>query len=170
MDRDGWVSLSDLTLALERFDVGEVLWSSESVARLLSASNANARFQITVNRCRATCGHSCSQFHPRETGTPDVPLYHGTSVAAWQSIAHIGLMPMGRKFVQLTSDLGYATAVAANHSTSPAIVQIATTAALDAGVKFYATDTHVWLATSIPAESLQLWLNHGDVPFDDRQF
>ena len=80
-DRDGWVSLSDLTLALERFDVGEVLWSSEFVAHLLSVSNANARFQITVNRGLAAYGHSCSQFHLRETGTPDVPLYHGTRLS-----------------------------------------------------------------------------------------
>ena len=70
-----------------------------------------------------------------------------------------GLSPAKRRFVQLTTDFDYASQIANSHSRSPIVLQVSTTEAIANGVRFYSTDTHVWLATAVPATCLQVWLD-----------
>ena len=169
MDREGWVRLSALRDVLESTNIKNVVWSPATVAHLIAINNRYQRFEVTLHTCRATYGHSCQQFDPAATAIPNAPLYHGTHVAACSSILQSGLQPMNRRFVQLTTDLAYAISIADNHLNAPAIFQIASTSAIEAGVKFYSMSNHVWLSTSIDPHFLQPWLTQApdvdDFPF-----
>ncbi len=115
------------------------------------------RVQFDQYCCRAAYGHSTHCYQPTTFAEPSEPLFHGTSASNWQMIECIGLAPMGRRFVQLTSDFNYASHVASK-SSAPVVLQVLRAQALADGVRFVATGSHAWLADAIPAHLLQVWL------------
>ena len=78
-------------------------------------------------------------------------LYHGTSAAALLSIANVGLLPMGRRFVQRSTDLAYVNSIVKPHESQAGLIRIYPTIAIEHGVQFFNTQTHVWESTLIPA-------------------
>jgi RNA:NAD 2'-phosphotransferase (TPT1/KptA family) len=103
---------------------------------------------------------------PANTGSlPDAYLFHGTAASNLDFIDCFGLQPNGRRYVQLTSDFEYAMEIASRNAGEAVVLQIRTAAALESGVHFFATRTHVWLATAIPSDCLQTWITQA--PFFD---
>ena len=151
MDTNGWVDAIDLGYRISQligtdsiFDCDDVLWIFQEIG-------LNDRVQFKHGFVRAAYGHSSDRFAPEEKAVPDQPLFHGTSADNWSMIECFGLSPAKRRFVQLTTDFDYANQIANSHSRSPIMLQVATAKAIALGVKFYSTDTHVWLATAVPA-------------------
>lgn len=152
MDSEGWVPVE-----------GVVAFSQEILSNVTDANIAEVigplgdRIELDGNRIRATYGHSTSCFAPQSPCVPDVPLFHGTLHDNWPMIELVGLQPMKRRFVQLTTDYEYASEHLSNKCNDPLILQVVNKAAMDAGVLFFDTGTHVWLASHIPSACLQLW-------------
>ncbi len=156
MDANGWIQLDQITRTLPDHLAGFALLPVEYLVNLIEHILWQ-RVQLTGDSVRATYGHTSQQFAPTETQIPDAPLFHGTAWERWPLIQHAGLNPAGRRFVQLTTDFDYANRIANAHSAHPLVLQVATHAALDAGVKFFNFGIHVWQCTAVPSDCLQQW-------------
>jgi putative RNA 2'-phosphotransferase len=151
MDADGWVPRSQVESLIHR----GYLDDPDQFQLLLM--QLGDRIQVKGEFVRAAYGHSCDEYQPTQNSIPDKPLFHGTTDERWPMIEMFGLVPGRRKFVQLTSDFDYANNIAHLQLGEPIVLQVTTQAAIQAGIKFYPTGTHVWLAERLPAEFLQFW-------------
>lgn len=82
--------------------------------------------------------------------TPPAILYHGTAKRFLNSIMAEGLKPMSRQYVHLSADVETAIQVGKRRDSEPVILQINTSGALKAGIKFYHANEKVWLCKEIP--------------------
>ncbi len=173
MDCDGWVDIRHVGLIACPFIADETDIDLDDVFKLVSDLDFGDRVEVLADCIRATYGHSTKHFRPTKLTIPKEPLFHGTSCDFWPLINTFGLLPGNRRFVQLTSDFDYAQEIAESHKGKPIVIQISTSHATELGVQFYGTSTHVWLATKIPSDCLQLWLVDppcGDDDWLDSQF
>ncbi len=111
------------------------------------------RFEVRDRKIRARYGHS---FPLHRIGTAEPPpewLYHGTTDDTSVIISRVGLQPMDRFFVHLTSNWEYAASVGTAKGQA-CIVRVRAWLAHEAGVPFYRANSHVWLTTEIPAAFL----------------
>ena len=161
MDSDGWVSTDELGHFLRQL-AGTNAPNAKQLQQLFRDIDLADRIQTKPGFVRAAYGHSTDKFAPSISAVPDKPLYHGTSASNWAMIKCFGLSPVKRRYVQLTTDFEYASQIANSHGRSPIVLQVATAHAIECGVKFYPTQTHVWQATAIPAICLQIWLENTD--------
>jgi putative RNA 2'-phosphotransferase len=169
-DADGWVSLNDALQVLDRWFDSKFSFRLEILLRAVHQEKQASRFQIENGHIRASYGHSYEGFQPTSQSVPDLPLLHGTTARIWPLIEFQGILPMGRRFVQLTTDFDYAEKIGQRKGSDSMVLQIRTQDALKAGVTFYQTGTHVWLATAIPSSCLTVWNAQGtqlDDWFDD---
>lgn len=152
MDSEGWVSVEEVLTLVNRYitnarDIG--------IANLIAP--LGDRVKVFEDRLRATYGHSAQSFCPATSSIPDVPLFHGTRSGNWSLIELFGLRTMSRRFVQLTSDFEYAYEVASSNGYEPLVLEVGIKAASEQGVRFFASGTHVWHATHVPAACLHIW-------------
>lgn len=157
MDWDGWVQVEQLGDVINHWCNCNTRWQASSLQPLMRELGMADRVQFDRHWCRAAYGHSTQCYQPTTFAEPTEPLFHGTSANNWQMIECFGLLPKGRRFVQLTTDFDYATNVAAK-SSAPVVLQVLRAQALAESVHFVATGSHVWLADAIPANLLQVWL------------
>ena len=156
MDRSGWIPLIQITSSLPERLNGYSVLPHDYLAELIE-NTLGQRVQFNGENIRATYGHTTEQFDPVEALVPDAPLFHGTAWERWPLIQYTGLIPAGRRFVQLTTDFEYANRIARSRSSNPLVLQVRSLSALDAGVKFYNFGVHVWQCTTIPNYCLQQW-------------
>ena len=159
MDTDGWVKSVEMRHFISLITGTDAVPEFDEVLRVFQEIDLIDRVQFKQGFVRATYGHSTEQFAPSTSAIPDQPLFHGTSVDNWSMIECFGLSPAKRRFVQLTTDFDYANQIANSHSRSPIMLKVAAAEAIALGVKFYSSNTHVWLATAVPATCLQVWLD-----------
>lgn len=152
MDSEGWVSVEGV-LALFQATISNV--TEIGIADIIAP--LGDRLEFDGNRIRATYGHSTSFFAPQVSTIPDVPLFHGTLHDNWSMIELFGLQPMKRRFVQLTTDYDYASDLLRSKGSDPLVLQVMTRAAMESGVEFFHSGTHVWLTPHVPSDCLQIW-------------
>ena len=159
MDYDGWVDSVAMGHLINQLTGTDSVPEPEEVLRVFREIELVDRVQFKQRFVRAAYGHSTERFEPSTSAIPDQHLFHGTSADNWCMIECFGLSPAKRRFVQLTTDFDYASQIASSQSRSPIVLQVATAEAIAIGVKFYSTDTHVWLATAVPVTCLQVWMD-----------
>jgi putative RNA 2'-phosphotransferase len=169
MNADGWVDVLELGDAINQIHQTETQWDRESIQQFISDLDLHRRLQFQDGYCRAAYGHSTTKFCPANPSLPDTFLFHGTTASNLNFINCYGLQPNGRRFVQLTSNFEYAMQIAGRNAGEAVVIQIQNSAALESGVTFYATGTHVWLATAIPSDCLQTWMTQAPL-FDEPAF
>lgn len=128
-------------------------WSELSRDRIeaMMAAADKQRYELEGGRIRAVYGHSLPGRLARLPAAPPVLLYHGTPPRAATRILEEGLKPMGRQYVHLSVDRETAGEVGRRRDPAPVILRVASAAAHDAGVVFYAGNDRVWLADFVPA-------------------
>ena len=157
MEPDGWVHVEHLGDVINQWCCCSTRWTTSSLQPLMQELGIADRVQFDRHWVRAKYGHSTQWYQPTTYADPAEPLFHGTSAINWQMIECFGLLPMGRRFVQLTTDFDYANSVAST-SNAPVVLQVLRAQALADGARFVNTGSHVWLAERIPASRLQVWL------------
>lgn len=128
---------------------------SESKIRQVMAQSSKERFRIKNGKIAALYGHSIPGIISHRQATPPSVLYHGTARRFIPSIQKLGLLPMGRQYVHLSTDTKMATQVGARHDNSPVILKIDTVAALKNGIKFYVGNDEVWLVDELPPQYIK---------------
>ena len=151
IDDRGWASLDSVTRELGRALRLSRREAASGIAALV-ASQPSPRFEICARRIRALYGHSLPGVVAATPAPPPVRLLHGTSLGAEPKIRAEGLRAVRRSYVHLSSDLGYALAVARAHGPGWLILRIDSREAAARGVAFLTTAGHVWLAEAIPPE------------------
>lgn len=148
LDEYGYTDLDHFINALNR--VHHLTLTRDDIATVIAQSNKK-RFEIKGDHICALYGHSIPGIIHHQEATPPAVLYHGTARRFLPSIQELGLLPMQRQFVHLSTDIPTAYQVGSRHDSHPVILAIDTKAALNAGVKFYVGNEQVWLADEIPA-------------------
>jgi putative RNA 2'-phosphotransferase len=150
LDAAGWVPVGELLAAIR--EVGPA-W--EHVGRddlaLMVASSSKRRHEIDGDRIRALYGHSVPGRIVKVEAVPPAMLFHGTSPRAWETIRTGGLMPMGRQYVHLSTDLATAVQVGRRKADVPVLLGIRAGEASAQGVRFWQGNEMVWLADAVPA-------------------
>jgi putative RNA 2'-phosphotransferase len=149
LDEGGWVSIESLLEALRPLEPSWGLLGEFDIEQMIARS-AKTRHEIRDGRIRAVYGHSMPQKLLREVAEPPEFLFHGTALAAAETILQDGLKPMGRQFVHLSRDPQTAEQVARRKSGVPVVLRVAAKDGFADGLLFYRGDDVVWLADGIP--------------------
>ncbi len=148
LDEYGYTDLDHFIAAINH--VHHLALTRDDIAKVIAQSDKQ-RFEIRGTRICALYGHSIPGIIHHREATPPARLYHGTARRFLPSIQELGLLPMQRQFVHLSTDIQTAYQVGARHDNYPVILEIDTKAALNAGIKFYVGNEQVWLTDEVPS-------------------
>jgi putative RNA 2'-phosphotransferase len=152
MDAFGWVSVTELAEALsnslqERVTDGQIMQ--------VVALDSKKRYVVSQGLIRASQGHSVPVNLGLVATMPPAVLYHGTVQQVVEPIFSIGLVPMSREYVHLSTSIDVAKSVGARHGV-PVIIEVASLDAFKAGIEFFLSENNVWLTRSVPVKFLTL--------------
>lgn len=117
------------------------------------------RFELKRTKIRARYGHSINIELPGKSGEVPKVLFHGTSRKNLESIKKIGLIPVRRKFVHLSSNLEEAMRVGKRKDFSPIILIIDAKRAQREGVRFW-KEGKVYLTSVLPPQYINIYNTH----------
>lgn len=129
---------------------------TEMKIREIMHDSDKERFEIKNGRICALYGHSVPGIIKRKKAVPPDILYHGTAHRFLKSIFKEGLLPMGRQYVHLSTDIPMARSVGKRRDVHPAILQIDAKKAHAAGIAFYIGNDEVWLCDHLPSRFFKL--------------
>lgn len=150
LDEEGWTPVDQLLHSLREKGDGWESVDRSSLERMLTAATKR-RHELDGDRIRALYGHSLTGGVLKRAAVPPARLFHGTAPHTWSTIQAVGLLPMRRQFVHLSTDRDTASSVGHRKSASPVMLVIDAPAASSDGVAFYAGNDLVWLADHVPA-------------------
>lgn len=153
LDPEGFVSIEDLVIALQRTMPDVNADTVRSVVALVEPHKQ--RYSIVDDCVRANYGHSTTERIQHTAAMPPEILFHGTSVSAVPMILEAGLRPMGRQYVHLTPDRKLAASVGARHG-QPCLIQVDARSAHAAGIVFFKANFTFWLAQSVAPAYLRV--------------
>lgn len=151
LDAEGWASVDDVVAALRSEKPEWATLSADDLAKMIAAADKQ-RHEIRGGKIRALYGHSIPGKLSRTPGVPPDVLFHGTSPSFLPAIRSSGLLPMGRQYVHLSTDVETALAVGRRKSKTPTILRVQAKQANEKGVQFYIGNEKVWLADHILPE------------------
>ena len=125
MDRQGFVQIEQLLSGLNAHNhFGGTVGLSD--LEYIIANSEKQRYEIVGDKIRALYGHSFSMKIQKEKAEPPAVLYHGTAKRFVESIKEKGLLPMGRQYVHLSTDVETAISVGMRRDEDPVILEIGT--------------------------------------------
>lgn len=152
LDEHGWADVEELIRginqggghSLDRDKLEEIVRTDEK-----------QRYSFSPDRTliRANQGHSVPVDVELEEKTPPDILWHGTGEKHVSSIDEQGLIPKGRLYVHLSSDIETAKKVGSRHG-RPVIYQIDCRQMEEDGFPFYLSVNKVWLTRRVPVSYL----------------
>jgi putative RNA 2'-phosphotransferase len=103
LDQNGWTDVIDL---IEKANDNGIKFDRETLNHIV-ATNAKKRFAFndTLDKIRASQGHSVEIELGYNNQKPPEILYHGTGEKSFQSIIDTGLEKRSRQHVHLTSNI-----------------------------------------------------------------
>lgn len=152
LDDEGWADLTVLLEGLRQNKMFSMVTKSD-IEEIIKSSERQ-RFEIKCGKIRAFYGHSINEMIKKESQTPPVYLYHGTTKNAYKNIMKTGIKRMQRQYVHLAVDVDTAYKVAKRYTQNPIILKIDTESAIKQGVKFYIGNKNIWLATTVPYKNI----------------
>lgn len=149
LDENGWVDVEQLLVSLRE----DRIWGkiTESDLNAMIEDSEKKRHEILSGKIRALYGHSVHKRIFKDEKEPPKILYHGTSKKFLESIKENGLLPRGRQYVHLSSDVYTAIQVGKRRDNKPIILEVNAKKAWNEDIKFYQGNDKVWLANFIPS-------------------
>lgn len=153
IDNNGWVNIDDLIYSLK-----QKKWNSICIKDLeiMIKNSKKKRHEICSNKIRALYGHSIFVNINKKSTKPPKYLYHGTVKKFIESIKKKGLIPKGRQYVYLSSDIATAIEVAERRNDEPIILIINAEKAFNEGILFYIVEGNIWISNSIPLKYINI--------------
>lgn len=155
LDEYGFVDLQEFLNAMNRVHHFQPKLTEMKIREIMHNSDKQ-RFEIKNGKICALYGHSVPGIIKRREATPPDVLYHGTAHRFLKSINEKGLLPMGRQYVHLSTDIPMARQVGERREAHPAILQINAKQAHRDGVKFYVGNSEVWLCDHVAPKYFKL--------------
>ena len=153
LDEHGWADVQELIQGINRSKGQSIdLELLEEIVR----TDEKQRYSFNEDHTliRANQGHSIQvDVELEEKDPPDI-LWHGTGEKYVASIDEQGLIPKGRLYVHLSSDVYTARKVGSRHG-RPVIYQIDCGKMAADGYRFFLSANKVWLTKEVPARYLK---------------
>lgn len=153
LDEYGYVDLQQFLAAMNRVHHFRPRLTEMTIRKIMHGAKKQ-RFKIKNGQICALYGHSIPGIIKHPEKVPPKVLYHGTAQRFLPSIEKEGLLPMGRQYVHLSTDVATAEAVGKRRDQHPAILKIDAAAAHKDGIKFYYANDQVWLVDQLAPKYL----------------
>lgn len=151
LDQNGWTDIGEL---IEKSASHGVIFDRNFLFHIVE-TNSKKRFAInnTLDKIRASQGHSIQIELGYINKKPPEILYHGTSEKFKQSILENGIEKRSRQHVHLSNDLETAIKVGQRHG-KPYVFEILAEKMYNEQFQFYISDNGVWLTDYVPPKYL----------------
>jgi putative RNA 2'-phosphotransferase len=152
LDHSGWTDIDEL---IEKANSYGVKFDREVLNHIV-ATNSKKRFAFndTLNKIRASQGHSVEVELGYTNQKPPEILFHGTSEKFVHSIFKTGLEKRGRQHVHLSKDLDTAIKVGQRHG-KPFVFKVFAEQMYNDNFRFFISDNGVWLTDNVPTKYLK---------------
>ena len=152
LDNNGWTDVNEL---IEKANNYGIKFDRETLNHIV-ATNSKKRFAFndTLDKIRASQGHSVEIELGYTNQKPPEILFHGTAEKFVQSILDTGLEKRNRQHVHLSSDLETAIKVGQRHG-KPFIFNVLAEQMYNDNFQFYISDNGVWLTDNVPTKYLK---------------
>lgn len=152
LDQNGWTDVSEL---IEKANKYGVKFDSELLQHIVQ-TNSKKRFAFneTLDKIRASQGHSIEIELGYISQKPPEILYHGTSEKSVQSILDTGLEKRNRQHVHLSGDIETAIKVGQRHG-KPFVFIVLAGQMYNDNLQFFISDNGVWLTDNVPTKYLK---------------
>lgn len=152
LDQNGWTAVDDL---LEKSNNYGIKFDRE-ILNYIVAANSKKRFAFndTLDKIRASQGHSVEIELGYTNQKPPEILFHGTGEKSVQSILDTGLEKRSRQQVHLSSNLETAIKVGQRHG-KPFVFKVLAEQMYNDNFQFFISDNGVWLTDNVPAKYLK---------------
>jgi putative RNA 2'-phosphotransferase len=153
LDQNGW---ADVDVLIEKANNYGIRFDRATLDHVV-ATNSKKRFAFndTLDKIRASQGHSVDIELGYTNQQPPAILYHGTSEQSVPSILETGLEKRNRQHVHLSNDIETAIKVGQRHG-KPVVLQVQAAQMYRDGFAFFISDNGVWLTDHVPAMYLDL--------------
>lgn len=151
LDEHGWAKVDELLAGVSKKKP-----VTFEILKQIVAEDDKQRYSFNEDQTliRANQGHSVPVDVELLKAAPSKRLYHGTGEKYTASIDLQGLLPKGRLYVHLSSDVPTAWKVGKRHG-SPVIYLVDSERMANDGHPFYLSVNGVWLVSAVPAKYLQ---------------
>lgn len=152
LDQNGWTDVNEL---IEKANNYDIRFDREILNHIVS-TNSKKRFAFndTLDKIRASQGHSLEIELGYTNQKPPEVLFHGTAEIFVQSILDAGLEKRNRQHVHLSSDLETANKVGQRHG-KPFVFKVFAEQMFNDNFQFFISDNGVWLTNNVPTKYLK---------------
>lgn len=152
LDQNGWANVDEL---IEKANKSGVCFDRETLNHIV-ATNPKKRFAFneTLNKIRASQGHSIEIESGYTNQKPPEILYHGTGQKSVKSILETGLEKRSRQHVHLSSDMETAVKVGQRHG-KPYVFTVLAGQMYNDKFEFFISENGVWLTGNVPTKYLK---------------
>lgn len=149
LDQNGWTSIDELIAKSINYGVH----FDRPILNRIVDTNAKKRFAFdeTLQKIRASQGHSIAVELGYRSQEPPAILFHGTAEKSVDSISKNGLEKQSRQHVHLSSDFETAIKVGQRHG-KPVVLKVLAGEMYSDGFEFFLSENGVWLTESVPVK------------------
>jgi len=152
LDENGWVNVDEL---IKKTNNHGIRLDLETLDLIVNTNNKKRfAFNETLDKIRASQGHSVEIDLGYTAKVPPEILYHGTATKNVDSILKSGIEKRDRHHVHLSSDVETAIKVGQRHG-KIFIFEVHAGQMHDDNFKFYISENGVWLTENVPAKYLK---------------
>lgn len=152
LDENGWVSVKDL---IKKSDEYGIRFNLEILKDIVETNNKKRfAFNQSIDRIRASQGHSIEVELGYSNKQPPEFLFHGTALKYVESILENGLQKRNRQHVHLTHEIETALKVGQRHG-KPYIFKVLATKMHKEKHEFFLSENGVWLTEFVPIQYLE---------------
>ena len=152
LDQNGWADVNDL---IEKANNYGIKFDRETLNHIV-ATNTKKRFAFndTLDKIRASQGHSVEIELGYTNQKPPEILFHGTAEKFVQSILDTGLEKGNRQQVHLSADFETAIKVGQRHG-KPFVFKVVAEKMYNDNFEFFISDNGIWLTDNVPTKYLK---------------
>ena len=152
LDQNGWADVNDL---IEKANNYGIKFDRETLNHIV-ATNPKKRFAFndTLDKIRASQGHSVEIELGYTNQKPPEILFHGTAEKFVQSILDTGLEKGNRQQVHLSADVETAIKVGQRHG-KPFVFKVVAEKMYNDNFEFFISDNGIWLTDNVPTKYLK---------------
>lgn len=152
LDQNAWTDVKDL---IEKANNYGIIFDRETLNHIV-ATNPKKRFTFnaTLDKIRASQGHSVEIELGYTNQKPPEILFHGTAEKFVQLILDTGLEKGNRQQVHLSADFETAIKVGQRHG-EPFVFKVLAEKMHNDNFEFFISDNGVWLTDNVPTKYLK---------------
>ena len=151
LDQNGWTDVDELIDKANMYGIK----FDRTLLNYVVETNSKKRFSFneTLDKIRASQGHSIDIDLGYKPQKPPEILYHGTGKQFVQSILEKGIEKRSRQHVHLSSDIETAIKVGQRHG-KPFVFTILAEQMCNDNFEFFISENGVWLTDNVPTKYL----------------